>query len=279
MSQVTSATPLPSASLPPLGLRARALMQLERWFPPMPAPHTGSEQASYEFKKAAGSYSAAVAELGGLTGKTVLDFGCGWGGETVWLAQQADQAFGCDINPEALEAAEAFKAHTGQSNVTFALAGETTLPFADDQFDAIFSTNVFEHVMQPVEVLREIRRVLKPGGAMLTRFGPLFYSPLGYHVPWATQVPWAHLLFGFGPIMQVRNTRRSPISPASWRETGLNEITFSQFRAAVRASGLEPVRLERIAVRRLDTLAKLPGVGNLFTFGIDCHLRKPKDAS
>jgi hypothetical protein len=130
--------------------------------------------------------------------------------------------------------------------------------------------------MYPEQILAEIYRVLKPGGSFLSCFGPLFYSPLGYHLCWATQVPYAHLLFGFGPVIEVRNTKRAPWHPASWRQTGLNGLTFGRFRRAVRASGLESRRLNRIAVRNLNLLARTPMLGNLLTFGIDCRLDKPR---
>src|SRR5690606_37426508 len=131
----------------------------------------------------------------GLDGKTVLDFGCGWGGESAWLAQRAGRVVGCDINPDALEDARRFQVRSGLRNLEFARCDDRTLPFDDATFDAVFSTNVFEHVMRPATMLSEIGRVLKPGGSFVTTFGPLFYSPLGYHLPWATQVPWAHVLF------------------------------------------------------------------------------------
>jgi len=259
-----------------LSLRARLLLALERRFPTVDAPVHGQEQAAYEYAKATGSYAPFVEAIGGLEGKTVLDFGCGWGGETAWLAERAERAVGTDIDASALDAARAFGRERAITNVTFEPCTDRTLPFEDGQFDAIFSTNVFEHVMRPTDMLREIRRVLKPGGAFVSTFGPLFYSPLGYHLPWATQAPFAHLVFGLRPMIEVRNLKRQPgIAVSTWEETGLNRITFAKFRAAVEASGLEAHRLRRLPVRGMTTLAKLPGVGDLFTFGIDCHLRRP----
>lgn len=262
---------------PHLSARARLLRSLERYFPPVAdAPAASGEHATWQFGKAAGSYGPFVERLGGLAGKAVLDFGCGWGGETAWLAERATLACGCDINDDALRDAERFRVESGKANLRFAACTATTLPFADAQFDAVFSTNVFEHVMEPVAMLREIRRVLKPGGSFLSRFGPLFHSPLGYHLCWATQVPWAHLVFGLGPVIEVRNTKRSPIHPTSWRDTGLNEMTFAQFRRAVREADLDAEVLRRLPVRGLTPLAHLPLVGNLFTFGIECQLVRPR---
>lgn len=255
--------------------RASILETLARVFPPLTdVPATSGEQTAYEFAKAAGSYQAYVDEIGGVRGKVVMDFGCGWGGETLWLAQRAARVVGCDINAEALDQARQCQARWDVRNVQFVQSASTALPLESDSVDAVFSTNVFEHVMQPAEALSEIRRVLKPGGCFVSTFGPLFYSPLGYHLPWATQVPYAHLLFGLAPILRVRNRRRSPIDVATWQDTGLNRMTFFGFRQAVKRSGFKVERLRRIAVRGLNVPARMPLVGNLLTFGVDCHLIK-----
>ncbi|MEQ9460413.1 MAG: class I SAM-dependent methyltransferase [Phycisphaeraceae bacterium] len=258
--------------------RARLLLGLESVFPPAVAevPSGEAEQAEHEYGKAAGSYQRFVNELGRVEGLDILDFGCGWGGESVWLAERGARVTGCDISSSAIEHARAFAERRGvlggPKGVVFAEVGATELPFENGRFDAVFSTDVFEHVMDLETVLRELRRVLRPGGVLLTRFGPLFYSPLGYHLRWVTQVPWAHLMFGLGPVMEIRNTRRTPMDVSSWEETGLNRATFERFRQAVHTSGFEVKRLERIPVKGLRPLAMLPGVGDLMTFGVDARL-------
>lgn len=272
--------------------RAQLLMWLERFFPvDHTAPAMTGGESSFEYAKAARSYQSHVHEISdpetGLAGKTLLDFGCGWGGETVWLAEQgAAHVDGCDINTNSVHNAHQFLEHHTRDDdqqkisVDFAVCDATSLPYEDNRFDAIFSTNVFEHVMEPVAMLSEIRRVLKPGGSFISRFGPLFYSPRGYHLCWATQVPWAHLVFGFKPVIEVRNTKRPPYWPKNWEDTGLNKLTFNQFRDAVREAGLEAERLKRTPVRGdsnwnpIKPIAHLPGVGDLLTFGVNCHLRK-----
>jgi SAM-dependent methyltransferase len=49
------------------------------------------------------------------------------------------------------------------------------IPVEDDRFDAVVFNQVMEHLSQPMSVLRELRRVLKPGGRMICS-APLFYE-------------------------------------------------------------------------------------------------------
>lgn len=264
---------------PRLPMGARLLLALERWFPVVDAPADAraGEHAQYEYAKAADSFSRAIDELGGpdaLAEKRIVDFGCGWGGESAWLAERAGEVIGCDIDFRSLQAAERFRRMRRRNNLRFHLIRDGRLPVKDASIDAVLSTNVFEHVMEPAAMLAEIRRVLKPGGSFITTFGPLFYSPRGYHLCWATQVPWAHLIFGRRNVLAVRNAKRSPIDADSWEATGLNRLTFTGFTRAVKNADLQPLRLRRTAVRGAGPLAHLPGVGELLTFGVDAHLRR-----
>jgi ubiquinone/menaquinone biosynthesis C-methylase UbiE len=69
---------------------------------------------------------------------------------------------GIDIEPGQIEAAQA----AGQKapNVSFQVASVYQIPFPDHSFDATFGHSILEHVGQPLAALREIHRVLKPGG-------------------------------------------------------------------------------------------------------------------
>ena len=98
----------------------------------------------------------------------VLDVGCGTGVLTRLAAQQAAEAVGIDAAPEMIDVARAKAARQGL-RVDFRAALIEDIPFPDAHFDVAFSTLMIHHL--PPEVkhtgLREVLRVLKPGGRLL----------------------------------------------------------------------------------------------------------------
>src|SRR5262249_18147726 len=174
-----------------------ALEVLDRVFPPNANTFMSSDQQTqHEIVKASQTMGSYVAELGtDRVGELdILDFGCGWGGETLWLAHRARSVRGRGVDSHAVAPAPTALKRSGLTNCDFEWSPDGRLPFADGSFDAVLSTDTFEHVMDLDLAFREVARVLKPGGSLLTRFGPLFKSPHGYHLYWACQVPYAHLL-------------------------------------------------------------------------------------
>jgi SAM-dependent methyltransferase len=93
----------------------------------------------------------------------LLDAGCGTGNETVELQRQAPRLriHGVDLSRSALVIA-AGRPETGKAR--FCCSALECLPFPDAAFDYISSHEVIEHVEDPAVVLRELHRVLKPGG-------------------------------------------------------------------------------------------------------------------
>jgi ubiquinone/menaquinone biosynthesis C-methylase UbiE len=101
-------------------------------------------------------------------GMRVLDCGCGPGSITVGLAETVapGEVVGLDIQPAQVERARALAAERGVPNVRFEVGSVNELPFPDASFDAAFAMTVVEHVRQPLRALREMKRVLKPGGVV-----------------------------------------------------------------------------------------------------------------
>jgi ubiquinone/menaquinone biosynthesis C-methylase UbiE len=101
-------------------------------------------------------------------GMRLLDCGCGPGSITVDLAQAVapGEAIGIDLRKDALMHGRALAWERGIANVAFQAASVYQLPHADGSFDAAFSCAVLQHLAAPVLALREMRRVLKPGGVI-----------------------------------------------------------------------------------------------------------------
>jgi SAM-dependent methyltransferase len=236
---------------------------------------TAEEQTTHEVAKADGSMGRYLAQLP-TSDVDVLDFGCGWGGETLWLAPHVRSIVGVDVERSSIQQARRALQRTAITNCTFVTTRKNgQIPLPDAHVDAVFSTDTFEHVMDLDLAFSEIARVLKPGGVLITRFGPLFYSPYGYHMQWACRVPYAHLLFGLDPILALRRERTGHVyEPPDWQTTGLNCYRFLDFKRAALGAGLELTRFEPVPVLGLKALTRVPLLRDLFIFGVDCVARR-----
>jgi SAM-dependent methyltransferase len=93
----------------------------------------------------------------------VLDVGCSAGLITEELARHARLVVGVDPDVDSIRAASART--RGEPQPLFLVAAGERLPMADGTFDAVVCNHVYEHARDPFALLREVRRVLRPGGA------------------------------------------------------------------------------------------------------------------
>jgi len=100
-----------------------------------------------------------------VTGKRVLDCGCGEGYGTALLAERATLAVGLDREREVVAYA-ASKYRTAE-RASFIAAGAEALPFTDGSVDVAVCFQVIEHLPDPVAFLHEVRRLLAPGGVFM----------------------------------------------------------------------------------------------------------------
>jgi len=98
-------------------------------------------------------------------GDRVLDVGCGTGFATEALIEETDDVYGLDQSPHQLE--KALAKLGGDDRVEFHLGDAERLPYETDSFDAVWSSGSIEYWPEPVQTLREMRRVCKPGGTVL----------------------------------------------------------------------------------------------------------------
>ena len=98
----------------------------------------------------------------------LLDCGCGPGTITVGLAERVapGEAIGIDLAPTQVGRARALARERGLDNLRFEVADVCALPFPDAHFDAAFASNVLQYLPDPLVGLKELRRVLKPGGVV-----------------------------------------------------------------------------------------------------------------
>ncbi len=102
--------------------------------------------------------------LGDVSGRRVLEIGCGSAPCARWLATQGAWPVGLDLSGEMLRHAAVFNAATGVA-VPLVQAGAERLPFADASFDLACSAfGAVPFVAEPGRVMREVARVLRPGG-------------------------------------------------------------------------------------------------------------------
>ncbi len=105
-------------------------------------------------------------------GLDVLDFGCGPGALAVRLAEAVEpgELHGVDIEASQIDIARAAARDGGHANAKFHVADVTDrLPFEDDFFDVAHCHAVLTHVPDTQAALREVKRVLKPGGILACR--------------------------------------------------------------------------------------------------------------
>ena len=128
----------------------------------------------------------------------VLENGCGVGAYLKRLSERASLAAGLEVEFERAQEARALGLNT------LCAVGET-LPFAAEEFDLVLSHEVIEHVNDDRQVIREIVRVLKPGGRLT-----LFCPNRGY--PFETHGIYWRGRYHFGNIPLVNYL------PRAWRD-------------------------------------------------------------
>ncbi|WP_292787359.1 MULTISPECIES: class I SAM-dependent methyltransferase [unclassified Microbacterium] len=105
-----------------------------------------------------------------LTAETrLLDVGAGPGSITVDFAGVVAHVTATEIDDAALSLSRDLAAARGVTNIAFSVEDVHALSFADDSFDIVHAHQVLQHVADPVQALREMRRVAKPGGLVAAR--------------------------------------------------------------------------------------------------------------
>ncbi len=102
-------------------------------------------------------------------GARILDYGCGKGEIVEALRSRGFEALGCDVYYEGGDYSSGVDKKL-LGGIIRRMEGDK-IPFPDDSFDYVINNQVMEHVKDMDSVLKEIHRVLKPGGQVLSLFG------------------------------------------------------------------------------------------------------------
>jgi SAM-dependent methyltransferase len=110
-------------------------------------------------------------------GKRLLEVGCGMGTDLLQFARGGADCTGVDLTPRSVEISSL---HFGlyDMRADFVLGDGERLPFADESFDVVYSNGVLHHTPDTARAVREVHRVLRPGGlarVMLYHRNSLYY--------------------------------------------------------------------------------------------------------
>jgi len=115
-------------------------------------------------------------------GKKVLDIACGEGYGSNLLATKATHVSGMDIDKSTIEKA---KAKYDKKNISFTVSAAEKISANDNEFDLVACFETLEHLSDHTSMLKEIKRVLKPGGLLIisTPDKKLYADQRGYKNP------------------------------------------------------------------------------------------------
>ncbi len=158
-------------------------------------------------------------------GMRLLDVGCGPGSITRGLAERVapGQVVGLDPSREILEVARQDAAARGLGNLRYEEGSVYALPFPDAAFDVAYAHQVFQHLRERDAALREMLRVVRPGGLVALR-----------DVDWGTATYWPG-----DPWID----RFLEVHQRTWSRNGGEPRMGRQLRALVNAAGLTDVRV------------------------------------
>lgn len=220
-----------------------------------------------------------------LDGRRVLDLGCGDGILALGLATrtQAAAVLGLDLQPVDVAFLADKAAENGVSEshprLTFGVSRDLDLGLPDNSVDVVITWSVFEHVTNVNGLLREIRRVLVPGGMLFIQIWPLFFSEHGSHLwPWFDE-PFPHLRLADDVLRAgVHDRAGSPDLAEAMLDlyASCNKLTLDALGGSLHESGLYISKLEtdRSAIHIPPELQQMP-LSLLITEGIKLLAVKP----
>jgi len=193
-----------------------------------------------------------------LRGLTIADIGCGDGIMALGLSQLVSprKLVGFDVNPVDLGhllfqcRAEGVLSEI-PAQLEFRQSSPSKTPAEDGEFDFVYSWSAFEHIGEPLDVLREIHRVLRPTGHFFLQLWPFYHSPKGSHL-------WDWFDDDFHHLREDEQEIVNTVLASDRHEPGfsqymahefqqLNRITLEQLQRVVLEAGFDVARLELLS--------------------------------
>jgi SAM-dependent methyltransferase len=229
-----------------------------------------------------------LASYGGLAGRDILDFGCGFGETAAGIALtfNPNMVVGVDIQDKPLQCqrilAEQFGMAALPAGLAFAQIDEGGF-LGNAEFDLVISWSVLEHVRRARlrQTVTDLWAALRPGGLAFVQISPLYFSPEGSHL-WALGYSaWEHLLKQTSEVMADIEGASGLTTDARDRLvrlfSTLNRVTAGELRKHFETAGFEVVREQRDRTETTPppSLAEAYCLDALTTFQVVLLLRKP----
>jgi SAM-dependent methyltransferase len=197
----------------------------------MTEPGSSSSSPSYQHAKYESLYSEADSEYGFpdrkivdriLQGRRILSLGCGTGSDIWYLGENA--LVGLDYATSGLLVGQ----RHGLKGVCGDLNANTRLPFVDRCFDIVICKDILEHLLDPLALLGEVRRVLKEDGYAVISVPNHFYLPLRIRILLGHGLRWK----------TIGHDHRQ--SYTDWNYMHIRFFTYAGFRQLLKAAALYP---------------------------------------
>jgi SAM-dependent methyltransferase len=171
-------------------------------------------------------------------GEKVLDIGSGVGGPARTLAGEFGcEVVGLDLVEEYCRTADMLTARVGLSDrVTFRQGNVLDMPFDDGSFDVVWSQHMTMNIENKMQLFREVRRVLRPGGRFVIYeicAGPA--STIYFPVPWANDST-INFLVTPGELQQMLGD--SGFTELAWKD--VSKISLEWFQGMIAAMAAMP---------------------------------------
>lgn len=151
--------------------------------------HHASVTAAHATRTVASSAAYLAPHL--RAGMNVLDVGCGPGSITAGLADLVAPGSVVGMDSSADVVTQATEAYADATNVEFREGTIYGLDMPDESFDVVHAHQVLQHLADPVAALRELRRVVRPGGVVAVREAD--YGAMAWHPAVEELDEWRHV--------------------------------------------------------------------------------------